>query len=84
MFLQDVYEIMALVFLKINEFLDTVDKLYISRCFAIRRCKPQKTAKFRTKIHPETHQNPTKSILEKTMNFAMDLAVIMTSKMIPK
>ena len=75
---------MALVFLKISEFLDTVDKLYISRFFAIRRCKPRKASKIRTKMHPETHQNPTKSTLEKTLIFVTDFGMILASKMTPK
>ena len=75
---------MALVFLKISEFLDTVDKLYISRFFAIRRCKPRKTPKNITKMYPETHQNPTKSTLGKTTNFGIDFGMILTSKMTPK
>ena len=75
---------MALVFLKISEFLDTVDKLYISNVFAICRCKPPKTAKVVINMHPETHQNPTKSTLEKTMIFGIDFGMILTSKMTPK
>ena len=75
---------MALVFLKISEFLDTVDKLYISSVFAICRSKPRKTAKITTNMHPETHQNPTKSTLEKTMIFDIDFGMILTSKMTPK
>ena len=81
---KDLCETMALVFLEINEFLDTVDKLYISSVFAVCRCKPRKTAKHVTNMHPETHQNPTKNILEKTMNLGVDLGMILTSKMTPK
>merc|ERR1712110_232117 len=75
--LHDFSEFMALVFLKISEFLDTIDKLYISRFFAIRRCKPRKTSKLCTKMHPETHQNPTKSTLENTTNFVIDFGMIL-------
>ena len=77
-------EKIALDFLKIKEFLDTVDKLYISRFFAIRRCKPRKASKINTKMHPETHQNPTKSTLEKTLIFVTDFGMILASKMTPK
>ena len=84
MFLHDFSEITALIFLKISEFLDTIDKLYISRFFAIRRCKPRKTSKIGTKMHPETHQNPTKSTLEKTTNFVIDFGMILASKMTSK
>ena len=38
--LQELFNFTALVFLKINRFLDTIDKLYISNVFAICRCKP--------------------------------------------
>ena len=72
---------MALVFQKINEFLDTIDKLYRSRFFAIRRCKPRKTSNIGAKMHPETHQNATKSALEKTMIFVIDFGMIWASKM---
>ena len=75
---------MALVFLEINELLDAIDKLYISRFFAIRRCKPRKTSNIGAKMHPETQQNPTKSALEKTTNFVIDFGVIWASKMFPK
>ena len=54
-------EIMALRFLKIDEFLDTVDKLYISRFFAIGRCKPrkhQKSSQKYTPKHTKILQNP--------------------------
>ena len=40
--LQDLSEIMALVFQKISEFLDTIDKLYISSFFVIYPCNPRK------------------------------------------
>ena len=82
--LLDFSEIMALVFLKISEFLDTVDKLYISRFFAIRRCKPRKTTKIVTIMHPEPHQSPTNSTLEKATNLGIDFGMILTSKMFPK
>ena len=75
---------MALVFLQTSEFLYTIDKLYISRFFAIRRCKPRKTSHIGTKMHPETHQNPTKSTLEKTLIFVTDFGMILASKMTPK
>ena len=75
---------MALLFKKISEFLDTIDKLYISRFFAIRRCKPRKTSKNGSKMHPETHQNPTTSTLEKTTNFVIDFGMILASKMTSK
>ena len=42
MFLHEFYETMALVFLKISEILDTIDKLYISSFFVIHPCKPPK------------------------------------------
>ena len=77
-------EFMALRFLKINEFLDTVDKLYMSGFFAIRRCKPRKTSKRDVKMHPETHQNLTISMPEKTQIFGIDFGSILTSKMTPK
>ena len=79
-----VSEITALIFLKISEFLYNIDKLYISRFFAIRRCKPRKTSKIDSKMHPETHQNPTKSTLEKTTNFVIDFGMIVASKMTSK
>ena len=75
---------MALRFLKIDEFLDTVDKLYISSVFAIRRYKPRKTTKIDANMHPETLQNPTKSMLEKTLIFGIDFGSNLTSKMTPK
>ena len=34
-------------------------------------------------MHPETHQNPTKSALEKTTRFVIDLGLIVASKMTP-
>ena len=83
-FEHDFSGIRALVFLKISEFLDTIDKLYISRFFAIRRCKPRKTAKIITKMHFETHPNPTNSTLEKGTNFGFDFGMILASKTIPK
>ena len=52
-------------FVKISEFLDTVDKLYISKFFVIRRCKPRTTSNIVTNMHPETHQNPTTSFRQK-------------------
>ena len=75
---------MALVFLKISEFLDTIDKLHISRFFAIRRCKPRKTTNIVTQMHPETHHNPTNPTLEKAAYFGIDVGMIVGSKMIPK
>ena len=81
--MNDFVESMALRFLKIDEFLDTIDKVYISRFFAIRRYKPRKTSKSGAKMHPETHQNLTKSMLEKTHIFGVDFGMILTSKMSP-
>ena len=75
---------MALLFQKISEFLDTIDKLYISSVFAICRCKPRKTTKNIVNLYPETHQIPTKSALEKTVNLGIDFGMILTSKMTPK
>ena len=75
---------MALRFLNIDEFLDTVDKVYISRFFAILRCKPRKTTKIDAKMHPETHQNLTKSMFEKTQICGVDCGMILTPKMHPK
>ena len=40
--LQEFSNFMALVFLKISEFLDTIDKLYISSFFVIYPCNPRK------------------------------------------
>ena len=79
-----VSETMALHFRKIDEKRDTVDKLYISRFFVILRCKPPKTPKSDATIHPETLQNPTKSMLEKQRVFGIDFGLILTPKMIPK
>ena len=57
LFLQDLSEIMALVFLKISEFLDTVDKLYISCFFVIHPCKPQTRQNISQKCGPKLCQN---------------------------
>ena len=75
---------MALVFLKINEFLDTVDKLYISSVFVIHPCKPEKSSKNEASMHPETHPNLTKFMFEKTLICGIDFGSILTSKMTPK
>merc|ERR1712184_195241 len=56
--LHDFSEITALVFLNISEFLDTIDILYISRFFVIRRCKPRKTANIGTQMHPRAPKGP--------------------------
>ena len=75
---------MALVFQKISEFLDTVDKLYISSFFVIYPCNPRKWSNNVTKRHPETPQNLTKIMLEKTLISGIDFGSILTSKMTPK
>ena len=75
---------MALVFQKISEFLDTIDKLYITSFFVIHPCNPPKWSKNVTNMHPETPQNLTNSMLEKTMFWGIDYGMILTSKMIPK
>ena len=75
---------MALCSKKIREFLDTIDELYISSFFVIYPCNPRKWSKNDTKMHPETPQNPTKFMLEKTLISGIDFGSILTSKMTPK
>ena len=75
---------MALLFQKIREFQDTIDKLYISSFFVIYPCNPRKSSKNVAKRHPETPQNLTKFMLEKTLISGIDIGSILISKMIPK
>ena len=75
---------MALLFQKISEFLDTIDKLYISSFFVIYPCTPRNSSKNDAKRHPETPQNLTKFMLEKTLMSGIDVGSILTSKMTPK
>ena len=81
--LQDLSKSMALVFQKICEFLHTIDKLYISSFFVIHPCNPPKWSKHVTNMHPETPQNLTNSVFEKTTFFGIDFGMNLTSKMTP-